>query len=182
MNKVVWTHYFTSLTEMTCFSCQCWSLPTSLDVLVDSEILGQFFITTLLLLLVVLLITYCVLLCTNPTMMTIVDWGQVNYLSDRVCDVKYRYMKMYKYNHINTNKKRYKNIQIYKYIYKYTTIYTNIQTQIPFWWSLLIVGRLISCLTKCVMSNTNVKIYKYKNINIQIHKYRHDGHCWLWEG
>ena len=120
MNKVVWTHYFTSLTEMTCFSCQCWSLPTSLDVLVDSEILGQFFITTLLLLLVVLLITYCVLLCTNPTMMTIVDWGQVNYLSDRVCDVKYRYMKMYKYNHINTNKK---NIRIYKF----TNISTNIQ-------------------------------------------------------
>ena len=50
MNKVVWANYFTSLTVLTCFSCQCWRLPTSLDVLVDLdnlglvdfEILGQF--------------------------------------------------------------------------------------------------------------------------------------------
>ena len=44
MNKVVWAHYFTSLIELTCFSCQYWGLPTSLGVLVDFEILGQFLV------------------------------------------------------------------------------------------------------------------------------------------
>ena len=41
--KIGWyVNYFTSLTELTSFSCQCKSPPTSMGVLVDFGILGQF--------------------------------------------------------------------------------------------------------------------------------------------